>query len=73
MKQLAIEDPREEIRRLEKNILFVLGHVGDRGVCRSCGAAIFWVRSRGGKPMPLNRDGSSHFADCPNAEAHRKS
>lgn len=33
--------------------------------CRSCKAPIFWVRTAGGKPMPVNPDGTTHFATCP--------
>ena len=45
--------------------------------CRSCGAAMIWVKTAAGKAMPLSaatieeRDGQrfalAHFADCPNS------
>jgi CRISPR/Cas system-associated exonuclease Cas4 (RecB family) len=44
----------------------------DQGVCRSCGAPIFWATSKNGKKMPVNNMGISHFTDCPNATAHSK-
>lgn len=58
----------------------------DPGTCRSCRAPIVWVRTRSGKPMPLDptvitivtdegdtiRGRISHFGTCPNAAAHRK-
>jgi hypothetical protein len=39
--------------------------------CRSCGARIVWVTTRAGKRAPLNRDGTSHFSTCPQAEKWR--
>jgi hypothetical protein len=49
----------------------------DRGArptaCRSCGATILWVLSkRSGKRAPLNPDGTSHFATCPQADQWRR-
>jgi len=41
--------------------------------CRSCGARILFVRSlRTGKLAPLDPDGTSHFATCPEAAAWRR-
>lgn len=40
--------------------------------CRSCGADIHWIETASGKRMPVNPDGTSHFATCPNADQHRK-
>ena len=40
--------------------------------CRSCGAPMIWTVTAAGKRMPLNPDGTSHFASCPNAAEHRK-
>lgn len=48
------------------------GSVGDAGTCRSCGAVIAWVKTKNGKSAPMNLDGTSHFATCPNADAWRK-
>jgi hypothetical protein len=42
------------------------------GRCRSCGAPVLWVITAAGKKMPLNRDGTSHFANCPEADKWRK-
>lgn len=42
--------------------------------CRSCGATVLFVRSRkSGKMAPLNGDGTSHFATCPDAKRWRRS
>lgn len=40
--------------------------------CRSCRAPIHWIVTAAGKRMPVNPDGTSHFADCPNAATHRR-
>jgi hypothetical protein len=40
--------------------------------CRSCGAEILWAVTPKGKRAPLNRDGTSHFANCPQADSWRK-
>lgn len=55
--------------------------------CRSCQAGIVWVKTKGGKNMPVDADTwtqgdphvfspelghISHFATCPNADQHRK-
>lgn len=40
--------------------------------CRSCGASVMWVLTKRGKRAPLNPDGTSHFATCPQAASWRK-
>jgi hypothetical protein len=40
--------------------------------CRSCGAEVLWVETKRGKRAPLNADGTSHFANCPQADQWRK-
>lgn len=40
--------------------------------CRSCDARIFWIKTSSGKSMPVDQDGASHFATCPNAAQHRR-
>lgn len=40
--------------------------------CSSCRAQIFWIVTKAKKRMPVNGDGTSHFATCPNADLHRK-
>lgn len=43
------------------------------GTCRTCGAQVAWCRTPAGKPAPVNPDGVSHFATCPQADQHRRS
>lgn len=44
----------------------------NEGMCRSCRAEVLWCFTPSGKKAPINRDGSSHFATCPQADAWRK-
>lgn len=49
------------------------GYVLDSlGHCRSCHAAIAWYITPTGKRAPVDRDGTSHFATCPDAQAWRR-
>ncbi len=58
-------------RRLRKNILVILQNVGRMDFCKQkyvngehvgpgCGVEIYWCNFRGGRPVPLNDDGSRH-------------
>ena len=40
--------------------------------CRSCDAEILWALTPNHKKAPLNRDGTSHFSNCPAAEQWRR-
>ena len=40
--------------------------------CRGCGGAIAWALTPSGRSAPLDRDGGSHFATCPDAERFRR-
>jgi len=62
----------EQYGNYETNMASLLKILGDPGLCRSCGAPIFWVTTKTGKKMPVTPAGISHFADCPNAAQHRK-
>lgn len=39
--------------------------------CASCGAPMFWLKTKTGRSMPVNPDGTSHFASCPQATQWR--
>lgn len=43
------------------------------GSCRSCGATVRWVETKAGKKMPVDADGTSHFATCPDSNEWRRS
>lgn len=53
-------------------IKFVIPEGTTPANCRSCGARVFWIKTVAGKNMPVDPDGTSHFATCPNAAKHRK-
>lgn len=40
--------------------------------CRSCRAEVMWCDTKSHKRSPINRDGASHFATCPQAESWRR-
>lgn len=42
------------------------------GSCRSCGASIMWTLTPSKRPAPIDPDGRSHFATCPQADTWRK-
>jgi hypothetical protein len=43
----------------------------DEKACKGCGAAIFWTITTNGRRQPVNLDGTSHHATCPQgAEFH---
>lgn len=45
--------------------------VNDLGFCRSCKAPILWCITPKGHRAPVDRDGKSHFASCPDAQGWR--
>lgn len=40
--------------------------------CQACAAEIEFILTAHGKHMPIDADGTSHFATCPQAERFRK-
>jgi hypothetical protein len=42
------------------------------GRCRSCRAEIAWCLTSAGKRAPVDQDGTSHFATCPDSAAWRR-
>jgi len=45
---------------------------GDVGRCRSCGAGVLWCTTPAGRRAPVDPDGISHFATCPQSNTWRK-
>lgn len=39
--------------------------------CRACQTQIYWVSTDKGKNMPINTDGTPHWATCPEAKKFR--
>jgi len=42
------------------------------GTCSTCGDRMVWCISPKGRRAPMNPDGTSHFATCPQAGEHRR-
>lgn len=42
------------------------------GECRSCRTPVAWCITPGGSKAPVDRDGKSHFATCPQASTWRR-
>lgn len=42
------------------------------GRCRSCAAPVLWCITPAGRRAPVDPDGTSHFATCPEATQWRK-
>ncbi len=64
-----LTEERDQARRL---MVALLKHVGTRGVCRGCGAALYWVNHLGtGRTAPYDADGTNHFITCPKANDFR--
>lgn len=51
----------------EERLKRLLIIVGDPGRCTSCHAYVYWVTMHSGRKMPVDMDGITHFATCPNA------
>jgi hypothetical protein len=53
-------------------MLALLNQIGNKGVCRGCGAEIYWVRHKNGKATPYTPAGMNHFLDCPKAKEFKR-
>ena len=53
-------------------IAHLLAQIGSPGTCRGCGAPIWWVKHKNGKPAPYTAGGLNHFADCPAAASFKR-
>ena len=62
---VLVEELLDNIERLFKNI-------ADPGICRGCGAAIFWVTHKNGRKTPYTASGLNHFIDCPKAKEFKR-
>jgi hypothetical protein len=53
-------------------ILFEIPKDTPAALCAGCKATIYWIVTLKGKKMPVNPDGTSHFATCPQAATFRR-
>lgn len=42
------------------------------GACRTCGTPVAWCWTKAGNRAPVEKDGTPHFARCPQASQHRR-
>lgn len=50
----------------------LLALIGSPGVCRGCGARIYWARHNNGANVPYTEAGLNHFVNCSEREQFRK-
>ncbi|MFB2878697.1 hypothetical protein [Floridanema aerugineum] len=43
-----------------------------QSTCEACKARVNWVKTPNGKYTPINLDGSTHWATCPDAKRFKK-
>jgi hypothetical protein len=46
-------------------------HLGN-GSCKGCAGFIYWVQTPRGKKIPLNKDLTVHWENCPKAKEFRR-
>lgn len=56
----------------EERLQKLLKVIGSKSKCKGCYADIYWVKTPGGKNMPVDIDGTPHWASCPQAEDFKK-
>lgn len=66
------EELLAHLDQLRVNVRRLLDVVGGRAQCRSCGAEIWFVKTKAGKSAPYTAEALSHFADCPGAQEFRR-
>ena len=57
---------------MRKEVKFDIPPGTNKDICKGCSAWIYWIRTNRGSMMPVDPDGTSHFATCPNAQRFRK-
>lgn len=68
-----IDGIRERLRvEMSIDLAKLFDALGNRAVCSSCGAQIWWITTKTGSNMPVSGKGVAHWADCPNADIHRR-
>ena len=67
-----IESLRRSMASSEDRIGRLLLICADGGNCSGCGAPIWWMKTKRGRPAPFDSDLTPHFATCPKADRFRK-
>jgi hypothetical protein len=68
---MAAASVASALSELLRRIRLILVAVGEPGVCKGCGAAIYWLQHANGKRAPYTPEGLNHFADCREAARFR--
>tara|TARA_Y100000310_G_scaffold100468_1_gene98331 strand:- start:3671 stop:3916 length:246 start_codon:yes stop_codon:yes gene_type:complete len=55
-----------------KQIKYDIPFNAPAGKCKGCRAYIRWIFTKNGKRMPVDPDGTPHFATCPKAQQFQK-
>ncbi len=61
-----------EITEPRKPLKFAIPENAKFTYCTSCNATIYWIITANQRRMPVDPDGTSHFATCKFADQHRK-
>lgn len=72
MPQGKERDAIEEQMRLQRNVERLLLNVGNGGRCQGCGQPVVWVTHKNSTRAPYDRDGTNHFATCPERERFKR-
>ncbi len=56
---------------MNKTITFEIPDGAEPSQCRGCKSLIYWIKTTMGRNMPVDPDGTSHFATCPKADSFR--
>ena len=66
-RDVGYQGPREpsNVRPIRNPVTYPIPPSAPQAACRSCHAAIVWIKTPAGKNMPVNPDGVSHFSTCP--------
>jgi len=66
------EDLRECVDAQALYMKKLLQLVGEPGICRYCGATIYWLQHRTGAKAPYTVHGLNHFINCANVPGRAK-
>jgi hypothetical protein len=64
---------REKEPLMKAPIVFDIPTDAAPAICKGCKTTIYWIRTRAGKAMPVNQNGTSHFSTCSQANQFRRS
>lgn len=57
---------------MSKEIKYEIPEGTKPAICKGCRQVIYWVKTEAGKNMPVDADGTPHWATCPQRQAFKK-